>query len=133
MSFWKFLARINLSVLTTNQWVPASIRDNDVILMDYFIRQGYSGASLGLLNRCRLYLQIISLADIASADGSCIIPDVFCGIPLTDRTSTLRWPHQQRPNQKAWDLWSAALRNLQPRNRLMVHPCPAPILALVQR
>jgi len=89
--------------------------------MDYFIQQGYSGASLGLLNRCRLYLQIISLADIASVDGSCIIPEVFCGIPLTDRTSTLRWPHQQRPNQKAWDLWSAALRKLQPCNCL-IHP-----------
>jgi hypothetical protein len=86
--------------------------------MDYFVEEGFSAAMLGALNRCRLYLQVLTLADISLADGSCIIPDVFQGIPLQDRRSTLRWPCQQRPFNSAWDLWRSALRSLQPKNKL---------------
>jgi len=86
--------------------------------MDYFVEEGFSASVLGTLNRCWLYLQVITLADISSADGSCIIPDVLQGIPLQDRRSTLRWPCQQRPPNSAWDVWMSALRSLQPKNKL---------------
>jgi hypothetical protein len=86
--------------------------------MDHFVRQGYKASQLTRLNRCRIYLQVITLTDIASADGTCIIPDVFIGLPLTDRKSTLQWPSQKRPSETDWALWSSALKSLQPRNRL---------------
>jgi len=87
--------------------------------MDYFIAQDFFPVSLGTLNRCRLYLQVITLSDIVSSDGTRIITDIFHGIPLTERTSTLKWPNQQRPPPKAWALWSSALKPLQPRDTLL--------------
>ncbi len=87
--------------------------------MDFFIEQGFSANVLGTLNRCRLYLQVLTLSDIVSADGLCIVPDVFIGIPLSDRKSTLRWPCQQRPCSKSWAIWKTALQILQPRNKLL--------------
>jgi len=117
-SFWTFLTRSGLSIQLTDQWLPSITREHDVVLMDHFIAQGYSASKLRLLNQCRLYLQVITLADITSADGKHIILDVFIGCPLTDRKSTLKWPNQQRPSTTTWELWSTALRTLQPRNRL---------------
>jgi hypothetical protein len=42
------------------------------------------------------------------------------GIPLMVRVSSLRWPNQQRPPTKSWEIWTSALRTLQPRNTLLI-------------
>jgi hypothetical protein len=117
-SFWAFLTRSDFSIQLTDQWLPSITREHDIALMDHFIAQGFSASKLRLLNQCRLYLQVITLADLTSADGKHLIPDVFIGCPLTDRKSTLKWPNQQRPTTTKWELWSTALCTLQPRNRL---------------
>jgi len=90
-------------------------REHDLFLMDYFVEEGLSPKALGSLNRCRLYLQVITLVDITSADGTSIISDVFHGIPLQDRRSKLTWPCQQWPPHKDWELWRSALQPLQPK------------------
>jgi hypothetical protein len=86
--------------------------------MEYFLSQGYNAVQIGHLNRCRLYLQAITLAEITSADGACITPDILLGILLLDRKSNLKWPCQQRPPNSDWVLWAQALRLLQPRSTL---------------
>jgi hypothetical protein len=121
VSFWNFLHKAQLLITTTKHWLPKLVREHDKVLMDYFIALGYSTHILGALNRCRIYLQVITLSDIVSADGSCIIPDIFHGLPLLDRCSTLKWPCQQRPPNTDWGIWQSALRPLQPRNKLF-HP-----------
>jgi hypothetical protein len=117
-SLWAFLSKVKLHISVSNHWIPELSRHHDVVLMDYFVAEEFSASALGTLNRCWLYLQVITLADIFSADGTCIIPDVLQGIPLQDRRSTLFWPCQQRPPKSAWDIWMSALRSLQPKNRL---------------
>jgi hypothetical protein len=105
--------------MVSKQWIPPLTRIEDIALMDHFVQQGYKPAQLTQLNRCRLYLQAITLAGIVSADGQCMIPDVLAGIPLSDRKSTIQWPNQQRPPPKDWTVWSSALKSLQPRNKLV--------------
>jgi len=119
LSLCKFLSKINLEVQLLDQWLPTVVREHDVVLMDFFIAQGYNSSQLRRLNRCRIYLQAITLADITSANGSTIIPDILSGIPLTDRKSHLHWPCQQRPPNGDWILWAQALQPLQPRNKLL--------------
>jgi len=70
--------------MVSKQWIPPLTRIEDIALMDHFVQQRYKPAQLTQLNRCRLYLQAITLADIVSADGQCTIPDVLVGIPLSD-------------------------------------------------
>jgi len=117
-SFWAFLRRIKLHIEVSGHWLPEAGREFDVVLMDFFVEEGYSAAALGSLNRCRLFLQVITLADIFSADGSYIIPEALQGISLQDRRSSLTWPNQQRPSNSAWELWRSALKSLQPKNKL---------------
>jgi hypothetical protein len=95
LSFWKFLNKVGLIITFSQLWLPTLTRQSDVALMDFYIERGFSTNVLGTLNRCRLYLQVLTLSNIVSADGLCIVPDVFLGIPLSDRKSTLRWPYQQ--------------------------------------
>jgi len=118
VSLWRFFTRSNVTAVLKQQWLPTITRIEDIALMDHFLQQGYRHSHLQKLNRCRIYLQVITLADIVTADGGSIIPDIFEGVPLTDRKSALRWPCQQRPPAKDWALWSSALKTLQPRNKL---------------
>jgi hypothetical protein len=118
-SFWRFLCKSQITLELSNQWIPSLARIGDMALMEHFVKAGYPAAQLTQLNRCRLYLQVITLADIVSADGSLILPEAFIGVPLSDRKSDLKWPNQQRPPSKDWAVWSSALKCLQPRNKLL--------------
>ncbi len=84
MSLWAFLTKTKYQIKIKQEWLPSRPRYNDHSLMDHFMKLGFSDTQLGILNRCRLYLQVIHLSDIASADGSIIIPDCKQGIRLTD-------------------------------------------------
>jgi hypothetical protein len=118
-SFWRFLCKSQIMLVLSTQWIPSLARVEDIALMEYFVNAGYPASQLAQLNRCRLYLQVITLADIVSADGTCILPNSFIGVPLSDRKSALKWPNQQRPPSKDWAVWSSALKSLQPRNKLL--------------
>ncbi len=63
-SFWRFLQRSQLTITLTKQWLPPHVRTGDVALMEHFVNLGFKASQLTQLNRCRLYLQAITLADI---------------------------------------------------------------------
>jgi hypothetical protein len=68
-SFWKFVRKLKLKVVVLGQWMPALNRKNDLFFLDYIVEEGLSPKALGSLNRCRLYLQVITLADITFSSG----------------------------------------------------------------
>jgi hypothetical protein len=74
VSIWAFLSSINLQLQVRQALVPKIPRDGDIALMDYFVSMGLKPKILRILNRCRVYLQVILLSDICSADGTYILP-----------------------------------------------------------
>ena len=54
-------------------------RDGDMFLMQCFAMTGTQGAELEKVNRCQLFLQATSLADITSGDGCLILEDAWKG------------------------------------------------------
>jgi hypothetical protein len=94
-SIWKLCHRSRIDISVKNHWTPSLLRTNDVMLMDYFIMNKYNPNELALLNKCRIYLQVLSLADITSADGEKIMTSYKLGLLSQDRKSTLNWPTQQ--------------------------------------
>jgi hypothetical protein len=89
------------------------------MLMDHFIALKYSPPQLEALNRCRVYLQVLTLTGITSADGKQLIIPTLSGHTLTDRRSNLQWPVQQRPPPSEWALWSSAMRHLHIQGSLI--------------
>jgi hypothetical protein len=111
-SIWQFMDHQKIQLEIVQAWLPPTPKGNDFNLMDYFLASNMSQSHLQSINRCRLYLQLLNLSDMVSADGCCIIPHVLQGHKLTDRKSTLAWPNQQRPPKADWTIWSRALQSL---------------------
>ena len=65
------------------------------------------------LNRCRLYLQVLFLSDIASSDGKSMAKVYFNyqGRAARSLSSQWEWPLQQ-PAKEDWVLWHAAIRQI---------------------
>jgi hypothetical protein len=61
------------------------------------------------VHRCRIYLQIETLSDIATADGTKIHDAWKQQEPDKPSRSLLRWPRQAAPLKTAWQIWSKFL------------------------
>jgi hypothetical protein len=94
-SIWNFMHRIKFKRHLKDQWCPSLQRQNDIMLMDYYASLKYQPRELKTLNRCRIHLQVYSLADIMAADGKYILPYYKLGELGSDRRSALRWSTQQ--------------------------------------
>jgi hypothetical protein len=52
------------------EWKPFPIRKNDVIMMESLTKtEEFTATELKEINRCRIYLRVFYIADIASHDG----------------------------------------------------------------
>ena len=70
-----------------------------------------SQKTIRILNYCRLYLKVMRLSDMVTADGTQILPQFWDGTSPSEWT-TLRWPVQARPDEAAWNVWKRTLRTL---------------------
>jgi len=77
--------------------------------MEIFLSLKLKRSDLIFLNKCCIYLWVITLSDITSADGLYILPAAKMGQAIIGRDSKLEWPKQGRPNKVAWQLWSQQL------------------------
>jgi len=118
-SLWSFTSRYSFAFLYPNGWTPTKPRENDQFIMEAFIRQRTPIKHMRILNRCRLYLQVITLSDITTADGLIILPEIKQGIRIENRPSTLQWPTQGDPPQSEWRIW----RQYRPRSYQPISKC----------
>jgi len=68
---------------------------------------------MGLLNWCRLYLQVLTLSDIVAANGHFILQHAKDGVKDNTRVSRLRWPNQGKPTANDWATWRSTLSALE--------------------
>lgn len=118
-SLWQCTSRTGFVLKIKRAWTSPLKRLNDRMLMDYFLSLKFKPSELQTLNKWRIYLQVLTLSDIVSADGKFFIPMVLNGIQLVDRKSSLDWPVQQCPPQQAWRLWASALQHLHQGSHLL--------------
>jgi hypothetical protein len=117
-SVWAFTSRYSFTFLYPAGWIPKKPREHDVFLMEAFNKQNIPISYLKILNCCRLYLQVITMSDISTADGLTILPDIKRGIRLETRTSHLLWPIQGDLSQTDWQVWCQYLRRFEERGKL---------------
>ena len=56
-----------------------------------------------------MYLQVTSLADIVTADGRCIRPEIVECNRIAQRSSQWTWPQQPKPTLQQQDNWKEAI------------------------
>ena len=84
---------------------------DDKFLMQLFAQEGYAKDKLFSLNVCRMYLQAVTLSNIATADGIFITRQAWNGTRNELRRSPYHWPRTERPPNAVWQLWQQALTN----------------------
>jgi hypothetical protein len=98
-------------------WQPKKQRENDSFLMEFFLTITRNISILKALNHCRVYLQVLLVSDIATANGCQLLPEVKLGY-VPNQKSSLKWPIQGRPSLSDWNIWSHHLAFLESGNRL---------------
>ena len=118
-STWEFMSQYKINIDLTLEEIPTR-RTNDRFIMESFIAKGAKKSQLKLLNRCRLYLKVITLADICDASGTIITPQAWNGTQMEESRSTIVWPNQGKPDGKSWTLWrSFPRKTLNLTNRVI--------------
>ena len=81
--------------------------------MDLFIRHGYKGKKLSILNECRMFLRVVCLSDILDMSGEKVEPWAYDGKqhPTSYGCTTYEWPRcPPRLPADHWNQWQAALQ-----------------------
>ena len=76
--------------------------------MEAFSAQGYSDNQTLILNRCRLYLQVLQLSDVMNGYGNGIT-ETIQGQRDKQRNMSYKWPFQPTPSTRMFKFWKKAL------------------------
>jgi Reverse transcriptase (RNA-dependent DNA polymerase) len=104
-----FMSKHNIQIECSNQWTIGKTCKHDALIMHLLASTGISTQNLSHINACRMYLQVTTVSDIATADGTCIRPEVLACTPFTCRRSPLDWPIQPQPTKHQQKIWSMVL------------------------
>ena len=107
-SLWKFVNEYDISIQGEYD-KPIKVCERDEGIMDILVNeltaQNTTESEILTLNRCRLYLQVVTLSDICCSDGLSIDRAIYLGERYEDRKSRWIWPEQARPSTKEWENW----------------------------
>ncbi len=103
------LKELNASMWIEHQWTPKLQRINDHSLMKTFSTlDGITDGKLAKANWCRIYLRVITLANIASERGDVIPGDRMNG--KWRAKSNLEWPDIPCPPSSYWSIFRWCMR-----------------------
>ena len=105
-SLWMFLSEIQSEIQIPNYGKYEIQRENDKFIMSEMC-EDYYGASLKKLNSFRVWLEVLTLADIVDYKGGIICQWAWEGSHKS--TSQIYWPNQALPAESSWKLWRTAL------------------------
>jgi len=99
-------------------WTVLPLHQHDRYLMEDFADQDYS-KKMEWLNACRMYLQVMTLAEISDHTGTELLQQAFPkvtqhGINSLEAISmsTMTWPHIAPPSPICWRIWSTTIRTI---------------------
>ena len=98
-----YMALFNASFKLKDKYIPELQRVGDSYIMAHVLAHGkFSKSEIKRVNWCRLYLGLVTVADMVSAAGTHILRAVYRGNKEAINT-TNRWHevHQKRPNAES--------------------------------
>ncbi len=117
-SIWKFLSQAQLRLDIEGMSLPQAQHEHGIFLMDLALSLNLNPRQLSLINTCRLYLQVLTVADIVAADGIRLTLHAVSGTRDPFRTSSWQWPSMPRPPSSAWTQWNLFLQFFTQHHKL---------------
>jgi hypothetical protein len=118
VSFWEKCEKFGIRVVINDNPIDF-VRERDRWLMALFVSMGFTDRELEILNRVRIYQQVIFLSDIISVSGRSLDERYLRKRPAGEQWSTLKFS-KEKPTRKDFNLWELALRQLVPAAGLPV-------------
>jgi len=106
-SLQQALASIQVSIELDNNYPPPLQQERDAYFMDLVLASGkFKPFEIRYVNLCRLYLQIITVSDLAHADGPMLDLVIKHGTPSLLSSHT-RWIHCHQECPQCPHVWAA--------------------------
>jgi hypothetical protein len=86
-------------------WTSQPLCNQDKALMDIAVTY-YDKKRSACINRCRQFLQVISVLDLVIPHTNTIHPSYLDGYLPPSRSSYITWLAIPRPPQKYWKIWN---------------------------
>ena len=121
---WYFSHKYNIQIQEETTTDLSLRRQNDRYIMEEVSSTDeFSNNDLEHINRCRIFLQVTTISDIATGNGMLLRQGVMSGTLTTLQQSHYTWPRQPRPGYSSWRLWRKAMKVCLMRGvRLHLHP-----------
>ena len=89
---WEETSNVDLHIKGHDSicWTPQAQHDHDKSIMEYACYH-FSKHDTLLINRCRLYVRVITPYDLFTHDGSRIHPKLLAHEPIISRISNMKW------------------------------------------
>lgn len=109
-SLWNFMTDHHIST-TYHINTPKLLRHHDAYLLPSVIQNDLIPHSKHKdFNKCRMYLQVISLSEISTGLGRHILHDSSKGIKSEHPLRDYNWPKVPTPTPQQWVVWRSCLR-----------------------
>ena len=105
-SIGRFLHRVDCRVEAQTRRQVGKQRENDQFIMQLALDGNFD---LPLIQQCRMWLQVATMADVSDASGRRLESWAF---KRRGRQSTMRWSQQGEPSKKAWREWRQLLSSM---------------------
>ena len=105
----RFLSTIDAGLDFTDIWHPQIQREGDVFIMDS-IQDSMEDSHIQQVNRCRIFLEALTLADITTPDGTQLDSNIIIGRKNKSNYSNLDWPTQNSICAEGWKVWTTFLQ-----------------------
>ena len=107
----KFLRESNSKLGFVESENIKQMREHDRVIMQDAVRSPLlTKTEVSEINFCRLYLQVETIADMATLDGTRIHEGCFADEPACLSTSNKKWPIQGKPGREQWKKFSLYMR-----------------------
>jgi hypothetical protein len=122
-SLRQYLCDVEGSIAVEQAYVVEPQRERDEFLMDLALSSGrFKPKQLCRVNYCRMYLNVLHVSDVTTANGKAILPGMYSG--EAGRVQTTNKVNQAKPDAKAWRQWRKLLHMLviRPNNLTLRKP-----------
>ena len=121
-NLWQSAEKYNISI-KGSYIAPTCNRTNDYSLMEKLVLADlYTDEDIQSINRCRIYLKVQNLSEIANGAGTNISYCAMNYIRDPDRTSKYNWPYQPFPKRRDWEAWIDAVQNVWSNGNYQIEP-----------
>jgi hypothetical protein len=107
---WKFCTQHEFRI-QDNQPQLLLRRVDDQHIIQAFTDHGYTDKQLKKLNLCRMWAQVITLADITTGDGKHLTQDCKEANCISICHHSIKWPKAGQPDRTCCRLWTEAIEN----------------------